>query len=103
MLCGCALAYENSAFTRFHVSFHLIFYRKCFMFLIHYVIQIYIFGKIQQTKKKYPPSKIKQLDLMAGVKKRGTWKFFSKFNVFPHTSEHLLLLTLLCCRQPVKI
>jgi len=40
---------------------------------------------------------------MASVKKRDTWKLFSKFNVFPHNSEHLLLLTLFYCWQPVKI
>jgi len=38
---------------------------------------------------------------MAGVKKRGTWKLCSKLNVFPHNSEHLFLLTLFYCWQPV--
>jgi hypothetical protein len=60
-------------------------------------------GEIQQTVKKHPPSKIKYLDLVAGVKKRDTWKLFSKFNAFSHAIQQLLLLTHFCFQQPVKI
>jgi len=46
-------------------------------------MDLYLGGNSTDCKNSIPPSKRKELDLMAGVKKRGTWKLFSKLIVSP--------------------
>jgi hypothetical protein len=51
------------------------------MFVFHYVIWSYIFGKCYRLKK-YSPSERKFLGLMAGIKERETCRnLCNKFNV----------------------